>query len=224
MALKKKIWVKICGIKTIRHARVAYRYGADAIGLVFTKSPRRVYFKKAKQIVEGLPKNIGKVGVFVNPTFEYIMKAVKRSEITMVQLHGTETFEFCKKIDDAIPVIKAIRIKPNQNISVLKPYKQFMIILDTYSQNLQGGSGKSFDWGFAKRAREKGYKIILSGGLNPENVQKAIRYVKPFGVDVSSGVEKILAVKDADKIKEFLSNAKGPTVGKRTLKTLTPVF
>jgi phosphoribosylanthranilate isomerase len=152
-----------------------------------------------------LSNDIEKVGVFVNPTFEYIKEAIKKSKITMVQLHGSESPMFCKKVERIIPVIKAVRVRDNENLSVLKPYKKFTLLLDAYSDKTMGGSGKKINWQFAKKAVKKGYKIILSGGLKPVNISKAIKYVKPFGVDVSSGVEKTPGIKDTNKIKNFLT-------------------
>ncbi len=197
--------VKICGITNIDDAMAAVTSGADALGFVFfKKSPRAVPIETAKEIVRMLPPFITTVGVFVNENPEEVENIVETTGIEFVQLHGDEPPEACRRWRK---VIKAVRLKDNLDINDLKQYDVSAYLLDTYTATHYGGSGVTFDWNLALEAAAAG-NIILSGGLSPDNIEKAVVKVRPFAVDVSSGVEKYRGKKDHEKIKIFIERAK----------------
>lgn len=197
--------VKICGITNPDDAIHACECGADLIGFVFyKKSPRYIAPERAGLIIKRLPAPVEKVGVFVNESSETINRIVEDTGLTVVQLHGEETPEFTKEIK--VKVIKAIRVKNEDDISGMQKYSVSAFLLDSFTQSY-GGSGKTFNWEIAKEAKKYG-KIFLSGGLTPDNVADAISAVKPYGVDVSSGVESAPGKKDKNKVKEFLKKVK----------------
>ena len=206
-----KVKVKICGITSVEDALCAKKAGADYIGLVFYhKSPRRVSLSKAALIRKEVGKRVKVVGVFVNRDKQVIDKIKKDVGLDLIQLHGDEDLDCCYQFS-AKEIIKAIRIKDNSRIldkyinSDLKN-----ILLDKYSSVAYGGAGKPFDWELAKDFVEKfSGKVFLSGGLNVENVASAISKVKPFAVDVSTGVEIKPGIKDHKKVREFIRKAKG---------------
>jgi len=198
--------VKICGITNIEDALAAVEYGADALGFVFyKKSPRYIEVKQAKEIISRLPPFASTVGVFVNDSFENIESITDLCSITIIQLHGDEDKDFCSNFK--VNVIKSIRIKNENSIEKMKEYNVSAFLLDTYSDNMPGGTGKSFNWDLAIKAKNYG-KIILAGGLTPENVREAILKVKPYAVDVSSGVESKPGKKDHKKMKRFIEEVK----------------
>jgi phosphoribosylanthranilate isomerase len=201
------IRVKICGISNLKDALAAIEYGADALGFVFfSKSPRYIAPEKAKSIISSLPPIITTVGVFVDEEKKKLEEIVSFTGLDTIQLHGSEPPEysnFNKK------VIKAIRIKELSDLELLKRYNSVSsFLLDTYSPNELGGTGKVFNWEIAVEAKKYG-KIILAGGLRPDNVAKAIEVVQPYGIDVSSGVEgNIKGRKDHKKIRLFIETAR----------------
>lgn len=198
--------VKICGITNLKDSAAAVDCGADALGFIFYgKSPRRIEPKEAAGIIKKLPPFVTAVGVFVDETLDGIRKAVFDSGVTCVQLHGGETPEFCASVGGS--VIKAFRIKDAGDLKAMKGYHTGAYLLDTYKAGLSGGTGETFDWGVALEAKKLG-RIILSGGLNPENVLEAVRHVNPYAVDVSSGVEKSPGVKDHSLIRRFIEELK----------------
>ncbi len=202
----KHVKVKVCGMTNLQDALVAVEAGADAIGFIFyKKSPRSVTMKTVRQIVLELPPFVNVVGVFVNESAEQINNIVDRCNLDRVQLHGDESPAFCRKIKQR--VIKAIRIKDIQSLKQLSEYSVSSFLLDTHSEGQQGGTGKVFDWNLAHPAKKYG-KIILAGGLTPANIRRAIQRVKPYGVDVCSGVESQPGLKDHKKIQAFLKNVK----------------
>lgn len=194
--------VKICGITNLDDAIYAAECGADALGFIFyPKSPRFIEITKAKEIISKLPPFITTVGVFVNESIEDIVNTIHECNINMVQLHGDETPNYCSKLP--VKTIKAIRVKGEDSLKKMTEYKTSTFLLDAYSEDSYGGSGKVFNWNLAIKA--KGYgRIILSGGLTPDNVREAIEKVKPYGVDVSSGVEEREGKKDRKMVKEFI--------------------
>ena len=194
--------IKICGIKHLDDALKAVECGADAIGLIFVeKSPRYASLTDARLIAESLPPFVTVVGLFMNPTEEEVREALKVVPINLLQFHGEESPAFCDQFDT--PYIKVLRMRENVNIiAFAQEYSNASgILLDTYHEK-GGGSGESFDWNLIPE--EVSFPLILAGGLNPENVAAAIEKVKPYAVDVSSGVESGPAVKDHKKIEQFI--------------------
>ena len=180
----------------------AIKGGADAVGFVFYKdSPRNVSQKEVKDIIGQLPPFVETVGVFVNETSHKINHIAEQCRLTAVQLHGDESPGFCRRIKRR--VIKAFRIKDTTSLKGMPNYRVSGFLLDSYDSNVRGGSGKNFDWNFALNAKKCG-PVILAGGLNPYNVYTAIHQVKPYGVDVCSGVEKSEGFKDPQKISDFI--------------------
>lgn len=197
--------IKICGITNLEDALFAVDEGADALGFVFyPKSPRYIQPENAERIIKRLPPFVTPVGVFVNEGLKKILMTVRITGIRCVQLHGDESPELIDRIP--LPVIKAIRVKGMDDIEQMKNFNPSSFLLDTYT-DAYGGSGKSFDLKIALRAKGFG-RIILAGGLTPENVAPAIRRVKPYGVDVSSGVESSPGKKDRKKVREFIRKAR----------------
>jgi phosphoribosylanthranilate isomerase len=199
--------VKICGITSERDAASAIEAGADALGFVFyEKSPRFVTREIARDIIAKVPPFITTVGVFVNETADVIKGLREFVPLDRVQLHGDEPPEFSELLGPG--VIKALRIKGEEDILVLKDYNATAFLLDAFVDGKPGGTGATFDWAIALEAKRYG-RIILSGGLTPENVAEAVVRAAPYAVDVSSGVESSPGVKDPDKIRRFIEEAKG---------------
>ena len=205
--------VKICGITNMGDAQHAVDWGADALGFVFWgKSPRYISPEDAALIVRGLPPFVTTVGVFVNEDILHIRRTVHDVGLGCVQLHGEEGPDECCSIahESGFRVIKAVRVRGAEDIDALTKYNVCKIsayLLDTYKEGVQGGTGESFDWELAKLAASVG-PIILSGGLNPENVEEAIKVVKPYAVDVSSGVEQRPGKKDPNKVSVFIERVR----------------
>lgn len=189
--------VKICGITNLEDALNAVKLGADALGFVFAPSSREINPEKAKEIVEKLPPWVSTVGVFVDEKPSRVMQIVNQCKLDYAQLHGDESPEYCGQLD--IKVIKTIKTE----IKRIPEYDVPGILLD-----ISKGTGKVFDWDLAVEAKKYGKPIILSGGLTPENVKKAIKKVKPYGVDVSTGVESGPGKKDCEKMKLFIQESK----------------
>ena len=201
-----QVKVKICGMTNLKDVKVAVDGGVDAVGFIFyKKSPRSVTMQTVREIVLELPPFVDSVGVFVNETAEQINKIADHCKLDRVQLHGDESPAFCKKIRRR--VIKAIRVKDIQSLKKLSDYPVSSFLLDTFSEDQYGGTGKVFDWNLAYPAKKYG-PIILAGGLTPINVHQAIQRIQPYGVDVCSGVESQPGIKDHKKMKAFLKNVK----------------
>ena len=199
-----QVKVKICGMTQLKDAAFAVEQGADAVGFIFyNKSPRSVTMKTARDIILKLPPLVDTVGVFVNESVDRINKVANYCGLDLVQLHGEESPVFCRKIQRR--VIKAFRVKDLQSIKQLEKYSVSGYLLDTFSDNLHGGTGKIFDWNLALPAKKMG-PVILAGGLTARNILQAIRQARPYGVDVCSGVEKLPGVKDPEKVRAFLKN------------------
>mgnify|MGYP001770566118 FL=1 len=200
------MFVKICGITDVETALFAAECGADAIGMVFANSKRRVSLKKAKEISKSLPKSVWKIGVFVNEDPEIVRNIAKEADLDFVQLHGEETPEYAKSL--GVPVIKAFGLSKEANEREMADFPASYLLVDSPKGAYYGGNGKTFDWSLIEEKRLKKENLIIAGGLNPENVQQAIQAIQPFGVDVSSGVETE-GRKDRRKIKLFIDEAKG---------------
>ncbi|NQU66932.1 MAG: phosphoribosylanthranilate isomerase [Candidatus Marinimicrobia bacterium] len=198
--------VKICGITNLTDALFVVEQGASAIGFIFyEKSPRAITIQKAKSISEYIPDSIYRVGVFVNQSKFFIDQAVLDVPLTAVQLHGDESPEFCCQFD--LPVFKAVRIQDRTSLSVLDDFNVDGFLLDTFSDSQYGGTGKPFDWSILKDTPSS-IPIILSGGLNPDNIMVAVREVSPIAVDVNSGVESSPGQKDHAKITDLFNQLK----------------
>lgn len=202
--------VKICGITNLDDALAAVEFGADAIGFGFVpNTPRYIESAKAAEIIARLPPFVTTVGLFVNDSQEHIKQIANQCKLNVLQLHGQESPDFCLQFNRK--VIKAFRVKDQESLTVLPKYTVSAYLLDTYVKGTMGGTGVTFDWRLALDAKKYG-PVILAGGLNPENVAKAIQQVRPYGVDVSSGVEAEPGKKDHGKIKDFIAAAKSVIV------------
>jgi phosphoribosylanthranilate isomerase len=210
--------VKICGIIDVVTGVAAAHYGADAIGFVFAESKRKVSMEQAKEIVSHLPKDVFKVGVFVNETKEEIEKIASIVGLTHIQLHGDEPDSFGEAM--SLPVIKAISFLSNQGVEAVKTFPSEFLLLDAPTGKYRGGNGTSFIWSELNTNLLEGKKVILAGGLHLDNVEEAIKIIKPFMVDVSSGVETD-GIKDLSKIKTFIEKVKGGLIGGTRVKTYT---
>ncbi len=194
--------IKICGITNNEDAAAAVEFGADALGFIFFRGSKRYIDPAAAgEIISKLPPFITAVGVFVNQDLDEIKEIIDIAGVSAVQLHGDETPEFCSSVP--AKVIKALRVKDNIDTDSLAQYPVQAILLDTYSDSEYGGTGKSFDWGILKDIKIE-QKIILSGGLSPDNVAQATDAVRPYAVDVNSGVEAGPGKKDHEKLKKFI--------------------
>jgi phosphoribosylanthranilate isomerase len=202
--------VKICGITDLTTAIAAIDYGANALGFVFAESKRKISVMKAKDIISHLPKEILKVGVFVNESKEKIEEIASTVGLTHVQLHGDESPSFSESL--SYPVIKAISIHDEQSVKAIEHYSCEFVLLDGPKGTYRGGNGLSFDWKSISAKHLAGKKVILAGGLHEENVEESIKLSKPYMVDVSSGVETE-GKKDLSKIQTFINKAKGSQTG-----------
>ena len=202
--------VKICGITRSEDAEAAARAGADAIGLNFyPPSPRFLSLEWARQLASELPPFVTTVAVFVNPPAAEVYTVLERVRPAMLQFHGEEDPVFCAQF--GVPYIKACRVKPGVDLlEYLRPFSGAAgWLLDSHVEEY-GGAGESFDWSLVPEERIR--PLVLSGGLAPENVRKAIRQVRPWAVDVSSGVESAKGIKDAAKISTFMNEVRNADV------------
>ncbi|HWD23707.1 MAG TPA: phosphoribosylanthranilate isomerase [Burkholderiales bacterium] len=202
--------VKVCGITRTHDARAAARGGADAIGLVFyPPSPRYLSVERGVEIRDALPPFVQAVALFVNPDAAQVAQVIGRVHPAMLQFHGEESPEFCAQF--GVPYIKACRVKPGVDLlEYLRPFSRAAAwLFDSYVPEY-GGVGESFDWSLVPAAGD--HPLILSGGLARDNVADAIRRVRPWGVDVSSGVESAKGIKDAAKIAAFIAEVRNADV------------
>ena len=203
--------VKICGITRTEDALEAARQGAHAIGLVFyPPSPRNIEPEAAAAIVSALPPFVTPVGLFVDDKEEDVRATAARAGVRLLQFHGSESPEFCGRFD--MPYMKAVRMSPE--VDLLQYAGRYAsakaLLLDAFSDALHGGTGQSFDWALIPSRLP--LPIVLAGGLTPENVSEAVRAVRPWAVDVSSGVEREKGIKDAAKIAAFIRGARDADV------------
>lgn len=199
--------VKICGITNRQDAEAAVDLGADALGFVFfTQSPRHISPHDAASIIRTLPPFITTVGVCVNECASSAEKIASESGVDFIQLHGDEPPEMCRL---SRRTIKAIRVKSLDSLVPLESYRDIVsaFLLDTYAPDVLGGTGMIFNWDIAVEAKQFG-RVILAGGLTPANIAEAVRHVKPYAVDVSSGVELSKGKKDHEKMRIFIERAK----------------
>ncbi|MGQ9617934.1 MAG: phosphoribosylanthranilate isomerase [Candidatus Aminicenantia bacterium] len=191
--------IKVCGITNLEDAKLAIELGVDAIGFIFSESPRKISIEKASEIVTSLNPFVIKVGVFCNEPIEYVREVERILNLDVLQFHGNETFEYVNSFRGK--GVKVFKVKDESILKEIENYGCNFFFLD--SQN----KGKKFDWSIAIKAKRFG-KFFLGGGLNPENIENALLTVSPFGVDVCSGVEIFPGKKDPLKLKDFLWRAK----------------
>jgi len=200
--------VKICGIKTPEEVSILNRYTPDYAGFIFSRSKRIVSIKKASFLIGLLPKEVKRVGVFVNETEETILNTQWECGLDVIQLSGDEDESFINKLKKTgyiKEIWKSVRVSGSTDYSDINNNAD-AILLDTYSKSAYGGTGETFDWNGAKSFAEN-HRIILAGGLNPDNVKEAIKTLNPYCVDVSSGVE-VNGYKDENLVKEFIKRVK----------------
>lgn len=208
------IWIKICGTTNREDALTAVEAGADALGFVFyEKSPRKIDPQTARRIVEKLPSNIEKVGVFVNEPAEKILKTVMQASLTAVQLHGIASRrpEFIRSLEDSRGLKIFLALQADEIGAFEAPENNKgeigAVFVDSGTSQLPGGTGKTFDWRAATagvEAIKRNSNVVVAGGLNPSNVAEAIRILKPWGVDVASGVEARPGKKNSEKVRRFI--------------------
>jgi phosphoribosylanthranilate isomerase len=197
--------VKICGLMENEHVKAAVDAGADAIGFVFAPSSRKVTVEQAQELAKEIPKDVLKIGVFVNETPEEITRIFETVPLDYVQFHGDEDSSFIRKLQ--LPSIKALPVKSTDDVEKASEYDVNYYLFDAPGTVYKGGSGVTFDWALLKDAEIPAEKIILAGGLNVENVKEAVGRVQPFMVDVSSGVE-LNKRKDSGLIREFITEVR----------------
>lgn len=203
--------VKICGITNLEDALAATAAGADSLGFVFVPgTPRHITPDRALEIVRALPPFVVRTGLFVDASEGEIRDAVAQAGLDAVQLHGDEPPELGIKLRPAVRVLKAFRVRGESTLETLPAYLDAADawLLDAYVPGAHGGTGARFDWNLATAAKRHGKPIILAGGLTPENVAAAVKTVRPYAVDVSSGVESSPGRKDAAKVAAFIHAAK----------------
>jgi phosphoribosylanthranilate isomerase len=206
-------WIKICGITNLEDGLHAASLGIDALGFIFATSPRRVEVGTAREIIKALPKTLLKVGVFVNEEEAEVRRVIEYCGLNGVQFHGEESSEYCHKF--SCPVFKAVHVRDFESLKDMDKYsKDVFILLDTYSPVQMGGTGSPFPLEIALKAKAK-RNFILSGGLNPINVGEAVKKVRPWGVDVSSGVEMTPGKKDFSKMVKFVREVKNEDAATR---------
>ncbi|MCC2640104.1 MAG: trpF [Nitrospira sp.] len=206
MAIK----VKICGITNAEDAAAAVEAGADAVGFLFhKKSPRCAEPETVRGIVKMLPPFVLPVGVFVNEEAKTVRDLMDDCGLALAQLHGDESAAYCEMLGR--PVLKAIRLKDRRSFLALAEFKGRAgvrgFLIDAFSPDAYGGTGQVADWALAAEAASAA-TVLLAGGLTPENVSQAIQQVRPYGVDVSSGVEASPGKKDHEKVRAFVQAAK----------------
>jgi phosphoribosylanthranilate isomerase len=199
--------IKICGITKLEHARLAADEGADAIGLNFwAKSPRYLSIRDAAAIAEAVPPFVARVGLFVDAAERDIRAVLDAVELDLLQFHGEETAEFASRF--GIPYLRAVRMEAG--VDLLEYAQRFSrakaLLLDAHVPGQPGGTGRTFDWSGIPRGLS--LPLVLSGGLTPDNVGRAVREVRPWAVDVSSGVEAERGKKDPRKIVEFIRSVR----------------
>ena len=199
-----KVKVKICGITDYNDARLAVELGVDALGFIFAPSPRRISPEAALKIISALPPFILKTGVFVNESQKIIDETVRFCGLDLIQLHGDESPDICECFMPRS--IKAFQIKDGATLQSVEPYqgKVMVFLFDAYSKEKRGGTGETFNWDLAVAGKKYGVPVILSGGLSPLNIEKAILNVRPYAVDVNSGIETSPGKKSPGLMKKLM--------------------
>ncbi|MHC4250073.1 MAG: phosphoribosylanthranilate isomerase [Planctomycetota bacterium] len=214
--------VKICGLRRPDDARVAVRAGADAVGVILAPSPRRATLDDARGVAAAareeaaaLGREVEVWGVFVNESADRVAEIARTVPLDVAQLHGDETEDFARAL---VPfrTVKAVRVRGPESLGEIERLDASgifeAILLDTYDERARGGTGKTFDWDVAAAAAER-VRVVLAGGLSPSNVEEAVRRVRPWMVDASSGVERSPGEKDSGAVEAFVRFAKGALAG-----------
>lgn len=206
--------VKVCGITSLEDAQMAIRSGADAIGLIFAPSPRRIRPEEAREIINNVPPFVKTVGVFVDERPYVVRQIIEFCGIDLVQFHGEESPEACGEFMPC--TVKAFRVRDGSVLSLMRQYQGRIraMLLDAFSPERAGGTGQLFDWTIAVTAKGLGIPVILSGGLNPSNIGDAIKKVKPFAVDVNSGIEERPGKKDPVLMEKFMKRIRDVDKGR----------
>lgn len=209
----ERVRVKFCGITSLGDVEKAVKTGADSLGFVFFKdSPRYVNDEYAEAIIKDIPPFVTSVGIFVNEDLRFVEDCVERCGLNAVQLHGDETREYCSKFYGlklkGVKLIKAIRLRDKDSIRSIEDCPADAILLDAYKAGMYGGTGSVFDRSLAVFAKEYGRRLIISGGLNPDNVYEVIKEIKPYAVDVSSGIESSPGKKNIELMEEFINEVR----------------
>jgi phosphoribosylanthranilate isomerase len=203
MDRKSAMEIKICGITNREDAINACTYRADALGFIFyQQTPRYVTPEAAKHIIENLPRGIIKVGVFVNHDIQAVKDIFEYCGLDLIQLHGDESPEYCKQFPDSL-LIKAYSPRSEEDLIIVNKYPVKAILIDSRDSGRYGGTGKTSDWNLAAKLKEM-HALILSGGLNIDNILEAMKTVLPHAVDVNSGIEVSPGKKDPDKMKTII--------------------
>lgn len=204
--------VKICGLTTPEDATAAIEFGADALGFNFFPGSRRYLpIETSRGWIAALPEGIEKVAILVNPSLAEAVAAARLPAITAVQLHGTETADFCRGLkEQGIRFAKAVPVMERDSLTDLPFFSTRVIVLDSSQGGEFGGSGRTFPWEIAREfvAENPDLRVILAGGLTPENVAEAVAAVRPFAVDVTSGVESSIGGKDHGRLRAFINAAR----------------
>jgi len=205
--------VKICGITRLEDAIIAIENGVDYLGLIFASSPREVSLDRAQEIIEAVSEFRSWVGVFVDTPAPTILKISKRLGLRVVQLHGSESIDESRLLQkEGLSTIKAFRVQNKVDLDRAQAYDSQYVLLDSYSENQAGGTGKTFDWDLLDQFEEQD-RLFLSGGITPQNIGEAIQKVSPYAIDCSSGVEKAPGIKDHEKMKSLIAAVKGAPHG-----------
>lgn len=200
------ILVKICGITNLDDAMDAIECGADLLGFNFyPDSPRYIAPLEAKEIIQNIPTNIERVGVFVNEAADKVIDIALEVDLSFLQFHGDETSEYCNAMGR--PWFKAFRLQDEKSLGLIPQYHSEWLLVDAYVEKAFGGTGVVSNWDLARQAKKYG-NLFLSGGLNPTNIEMALESVKPFAVDVASGVESSPGIKDRFKMDELIKKVK----------------
>jgi len=200
--------VKVCGITRYEDAATAVRLGVDALGFIFAPSPRQISPEIAREIIRALPPFVKTVGVFVNERLDVVRQIIRLCGLDLVQFHGEESPEACGEFMPR--AIKAFRVRDGSVLPSIRPYQGRIraVLLDAFSHERHGGTGKTFGWDIAVMAKGFRIPVILSGGLNPSNIVDAILTVNPFAVDVNSGIEERPGKKDPVLMEVFMTEIK----------------
>ena len=201
------IRVKICGITNEEDALVAAQAGADAVGFVLAESPRRISAEAAQRIAGVLPPFVTPVLVLVNETPEAVAQLVQMTGVRTVQLCGEESPGDIQRLPTGLKVLKAVRLRSRRDVEAMDEYRVDGFVIDAAAPGRYGGTGELADWGLAREVAGR-RRVMLAGGLGPQNVAQAVREVSPFGVDVSSGVESAPGKKDGALVRAFVSHAR----------------